>query len=442
VRPRLPRWVTIVYGAGYGGTIIVERLVFTWLYFVWVGGVAPGGRPYLAPVAFSVLVLAGRVVDAVTDPVVARWSDNHHGRLGRRRPFLLWSAAPLVGVGVWLFLPPVEGPSLLNAVHLGIGLCVFYLLLTCYLAPYLALLADLSPSVSDRVDLATSKALYGLLGSAAATIVAALLLARTGLGGMLATLAVVALVLVHLPILIDERRFSEPQPATLPLVAAVRATLRNRPFVIALCGLNTFWLGFNLVVLNAPLYVTVLLGQGEAAIALYMTAVFATAAVAFPVVNAAAKRHGPRRVLLVSLTLSAVVYPALYWLPTPPFGLATTTFGLAVFAGAGFGLAGLFVLPDAIVAAVADHGTHRSGQRREAMYFGVNGFVVKVTFGVATVVSAVLLQTFGSPLGIQLTGPVGAAAALLGVWLFLRYPEQEVQATARTSPVPTATSRA
>jgi glycoside/pentoside/hexuronide:cation symporter, GPH family len=437
---RLPRWVPLVYGAGAGGSIIVERTVATWLYFFWVRDAAAGEPAYVAPVVVGALLLGGRVVDAVTDPVVARWSDDHRGRGGRRRTFLAWSGLPLVLVGAALFFPPVDGPSPLNAVHLGVGLAAFYLVLTLYLTPHLALLADLSSTPRDRVDLATSKGVFMVLGSASATIVAALLVGAIGFPGMLATLGGVALVLLYLPTTIDERRFARPPSGpstTTRLLAEVRATLGNRPFRTVLVGANALWFGFNLVVLNAILYVTVLLGLPAEALAAYMGAVLGVAFVLLPVVNAAVRRFGLRRVMIGSMVATGVVYPLLYLLPTPPFGWDPPTFGLLAFALAGIGLAGLFVVPDAIIAAVAEHDQRRTGHRRAAMFYGVNGFVAKVNFGVSTAVSAVLLQTLGSPVGIQVTGPVGAVAALVGAWLFRRYPEDEVQGTA---PGPDGTS--
>jgi glycoside/pentoside/hexuronide:cation symporter, GPH family len=425
--PRLPRWVEIAYGAGGGGSILIERLVFTWLYFSWVQDAATGGVSSAAPAVVGALMLGGRIVDAVSDPVVARWTDGHRGRLGRRRPFLLWSGLPLVVIGAALFLPPVEGPSVLNAVHLGVGLALFYLLLTVYLAPYLALLADLATDSRERVALATSKASFQLLGSAIATIPAALLVAAVGLRGMLVALGSVALVLLYVPTLIDERRFSRSTPTDVELLPAIRATLRNRPFRIVLVGVNALWFGFNLVVLNVVLYVTVLLGLEVAAVAVHMTVVLGVALLLLPVASGAARRFGLRRVMVGSMVASGGVYPLLYLLPTPPLGLEPTTFGLLVFGLAGIGLAGLFVVPDAIIAAVADHDRRTSGHHREAMYYGVNGFVAKVNFGVSAAVSAVLLQVLGSPLGLQVTGPVGGAAALLGAWLFRRYPEAVVE---------------
>jgi glycoside/pentoside/hexuronide:cation symporter, GPH family len=428
---RLPGWVRLVFGAGQGGSAIFERLVFMWLYFVWVAEGLDGGVVYLAPTLFGVFVLGGRVVDAVTDPVVARWSDGHVGRLGRRRPFMLWSGVPFVLVGAALFFPPVSGTSWLNNVYLGVGLAVFYVLLTIYLVPYAALLADLSPNVADRVDLATSNAVYQLLGVAVAMIVPPLLLGTRGLLTMVVVLGVAAVCLLYVPTLIDERRYSRAQPSTTPLLPAIRATLGNRPFVVALLGTNVLWFGFNLVSLNTPLYVTVLAGLDETAIALYSAVLLGVCLLVFPLVNAATKRVGLRRVMIAALVASGLVQPLIHFVPSPPFGLAPATFALLVFGLGGIGLAGLFIVPSAIIAAVADYDHHTSGQRREAMHFAVYGFIVKVNIGVSTLVSGLLLQTLGSPLGIQITGPLAGIAALAGAWVFLRYPEHEVVRAAR-----------
>jgi glycoside/pentoside/hexuronide:cation symporter, GPH family len=432
---RLPRRVRLAFGAGQGGSAIFERLVFMWLYFVWVGQGLEGGTVYLAPALFGVLLLGGRLVDAVTDPVVARWSDGHEGRLGRRRPFMLGSGLPFVVVGAALFFPPVTGTSPLNAVYLGGGLAVFYVLLTLYLVPYAGLLADLSPTVADRVDLATSNAVFQLLGVAVALIVPPLLLGTRGVLPMVLVLGVVAVCLLYVPTLIDERRYSQARPSTTPLLPAVRATLRNRPFVIALLGTNVLWLGFNLVSLNTPLYVTVLVGLDETAVALYSAVLLGVSLLTFPVVNAATKRFGLRRVMIAALVASGLAQPLLFLIPSPPFTLEPAPFALMVFGLGGIGLAGLFIVPSAIIAAVADYDHHTSGQRREAMYFAVYWFTVKVNIGLSTLVAGMLLQTLGSPLGIQITGPLGGAAALAGAVIFLAYPEHEVVRAARTDRV-------
>lgn len=424
----LPRSVKLAYGAGAGGWVIVDRVVLTWLYYWYVTTPTEGVEALVGPFAFGLIMLGGRAVDAVADPLVARLSDNHLGERGRRVPFLLFSALPYVVVYVALFHPPVAGPSPWNAAYLGALLAIYFTLFTAYVGPYLALLADLSATITDRVDLSTSKAVATLLGSAVAMIVSGLLVEALGVRGMVWVLGVLALVLLVVPTRIPERRYATAEPATMPLVAAVRTTLRNRPFLIALVGTNAFWFGFNIVTLNIALYVTSLMDLAEGMVAPMMGAVFGVCLLTFPAVNILAKRRGLKLVMVASLALFAGCFPLLFFLGQPVLGLDPLVYGLVVMGLAGIPLAGFFIVPDAIIAAVADLERGLSGQQREGMYFGVNGLFLKINLGISTLVSGALLEVYGDPLGIRLTGPVAAVAVALGALAFSRYPQQQVEA--------------
>ena len=423
----LPRSVVLAYGVGGMGWVLIDRLVLTWLYVAYV--TAPdGGEPLLLPLAFGAIMFAGRVVDAVADPVIARWSDNHRGRRGRRVPFLLGSAVPYVLVFVALFHPPVDGRSGWNALHLGVLLALYFALFTAYVGPYLALLADLGGTVGERVDLATAKAVATLVGAGVALIGSGPVVEAFGNSVMAFGFGLLALALLLVPTRIPETALAEPAAASMPLVTSIRTTLATRPFPRVLVGVNALWFGFNLVSLNVALYATSLLGMGESAVALLMGALFGVCLLAFPLVSRLSKRLGLKRVMVGSLAGFAVVLPGIALLPSPPFGIPPLAAALAVMGLAGLPLAGFFIVPDAIVAAVADVGHRDTGQRREAMFFGVQGFMLKLNLGVSTLVSAGLLQFAGDPLGVQLTGPVAGLAVAVGVAAFLRYPEDEVEA--------------
>jgi glycoside/pentoside/hexuronide:cation symporter, GPH family len=428
LRPPLPRRVKVAYGVGAGGWVIVDRVMLAWLYFFYVTTPLAGVDALLLPLTFSLVMLGGRIVDSLADPVIARWSDNHLGRAGRRIPFMRWSAVPYVVVFVALFYPPVTDRSGWNGLFLGVLLGAYFVLFTAYVGPHLALLADLSVTTKDRVDLSTSKAVAYLVGAAVALIGSGVLVEAFGVRGMVWILAAVALLLLFVPTTIPERRYASAVPATLPLFEAVRTTLRNRPFVIAMVGTNAFWFGFNMVTLNIALYATRLMGLTEGAVAILMGAVFGTCLVVFPLANVLAKRRGLKAVMLGSLSLFAMAFPLLFFLGEPPFGIPVLAYGVAAMAFAGIPLAGFFIVPDAIIAATADLEVTLTGQRREAMYYGVNGLIQKVNLGVSTVVSGALFQ-YGGDLGLRLTGPVAAVAALVGIAFFVRYPERWVEAT-------------
>ena len=79
-----------------------------------------------------------------------------------------------------------------------------------------------------------------------------------------------------------------------------------------------------------------------------------------------------------------------------------------------------------LIADVIDADFARTGLRREAMYFGMQGLMTKVSYGVGPLVATQLFTSFGNtsehPLGILLCGPVAGGLALLGWFAFRRYP--------------------
>ncbi len=432
---QLPLWGKIIYGAGSGGFSLIDRVLITWLFYYYITSPLEGVEALMPPFAFGIIMFLGRAIDAVADPVIARWSDNHQGKMGRRLPFMLFSGVAYAAVFIALFYPPIAENSPLNSVFLAVMLGLYFTLFTAYVGPYLALLPELARTARDRVDLATFRAVFMLLGVGIALIGSGILIGMFGFHGMVWILAALGLILLYLPMLIKEKDYAEAKPATLGLLEAVKTTFRNRPFVIYLIGNVTFWLGFNIITLNLPLYVTILMGGTEDDTSIYFGLAFVVALIFFPVVNILSKKIGLKAVMMFALVAFLVLLPLFYFLGQPVFSLTPEVFGYILMGLAGLPLAVIFIVPDAIVAEVSDLEIKLSGQRREAMYFGAQGFILKLAMGLSTVITSALLQFFGStaaePLGIQLTGPVSAVFILVGVIVFTRYPEKEVRAYRR-----------
>ena len=138
----------------------------------------------------------GRVVDAIADPIIARWSDNHSGHLGRRIPFMLYSGILYTAVFIALFYPPATGESPLNSIYLTLMLGIYFALFTAYVCPHLALLPELARSNKDRVDLSTWKAVFSILGVAGAAVAGGMLIDSIGNYGMIWVMGGVGLVML------------------------------------------------------------------------------------------------------------------------------------------------------------------------------------------------------------------------------------------------------
>jgi len=432
---QLPLWGKIIYGTGSGGFSLIDRVLITWLFYYYITSPIEGVEALMPPFAFGIIMFLGRAVDAVADPVIARWSDNYKSRLGRRMPFMLFSGVAYAAVFVALFYPPVAETSAVNTVYLAVLLGVYFTLFTAYVCPYLALLPELARSTKDRVDLATFRAVFMLLGVGVALIGSGILIGMIGFHGMVWIMAVLGMVLLYLPLIIKEKDYAEAEPATLGLIEAISTTFKNHAFVIYLIGNVTFWLGFNIITLNLPLYVTVLLGGTEDEVSIFFGLAFVVALLFFPVVNIMSKKVGLKAVMMFALVAFMVLLPLFFVLGQPVLGLTPEIFGYILMTLVGLPLAVIFIIPDAIVAEVSDLEEKLSGQKREAMYFGAQGFILKLALGLSTIITGALLQLFGStaaePLGIQLTGPVSALFILIGVLVFSRYPEKEVRSFRR-----------
>lgn len=424
------------YGAGYVGIALVTQTMLLWLAYFY----APppeSGLPAQLPVAWvGWALLAGRIVDGVADPLVGAWSDATRTRLGRRRPFLLWGALPLALTFALLWWVPSSLPEAGRLLYLAFVVSAFLFCFTVYTAPYLALLPELATSVPGRVRLATWQAVAQIVGLGIAMIGSGLLVERVGFGGMGLILAAVALAsyLVTALTVKEEQREHAPTPG---LLASMALTLRNRPFLYYVGSHVLFWFGFNAVVTAAPYLVTVRMGGTEADTSIALASAFIVGLASFPAVGRISTKRGLKFAMLASmgaLAVALMLWAAVgHWpVPVDPFWQ-----GLAVFIVAGLGIGGLFALPNALVAEIVDYDERLTGMRREAMFFGVQGLLVKIAMGLSTFAATQLLAAGGfsaeQSAGVQWLGPLAGVFVLLGMLVFAGYPEHVVREAARAA---------
>jgi GPH family glycoside/pentoside/hexuronide:cation symporter len=159
--------VLLKYAVASGGDSAMYTYVNTfWLFYLTtVVGMPPA-------LAGSVTAI-GTVAHAVSGPFFAGWSDRSRHRLGRRRPFLLFSALPLGFVLCLMFTKlPVSGP--LQAVVLTSFGAVFWILFAAFFIPHLAWGAEITTDYNERTAIRTfSFVMYSvgyLLGNVVPTV--------------------------------------------------------------------------------------------------------------------------------------------------------------------------------------------------------------------------------------------------------------------------------
>jgi GPH family glycoside/pentoside/hexuronide:cation symporter len=437
MRKRLGPGDYLSYGVGNTGLAIVNIVSQTWLMFF----LAPSeGRVLVPATVVGAIWLAGRVIDSIIDPIVSNWSDRTRGRRGRRVPFLLAGAIPLAALFFILFCEPIYAGSLvLRSAILALGLNGFYFFFSLYAAPYNALVPDLASDRESRINLSTSSAAFNLVGTSMAMILPGILFSAFSTKGgafdgaaympAIGILAVAAALSLGLSALLLARRSGPVEDgATPPFLASVRMILGNKPFVAYLIAMNVFWAGFTMINVSVPYYVTVLMGKPASFTSIAMGLAMGMAVLFFPVANALGKRIGSKRTVMISAGVMGLALFLVPFIKSPPFGLPPEAFGLAVMCLAGAPLAGLFIIPNAMVAELSDYRAPDGTKPGEAIYYGVQGFIQKIAIGIVTLLAGLLFDNLGKsaerPLGVMLSGPLGGlfAAAAFVVFLFA-YPD-------------------
>jgi glycoside/pentoside/hexuronide:cation symporter, GPH family len=414
-RQRLSGFQLFVYCSGGVAMNLTNLVLSQWLYERYVvGGI-------LGTAAFSLILLAGRITDALSDPFIAFWTDNSWTRWGRRMPFLVLATLPLAAVCFLVWLPSEHAPHPIRILYAA-SLCqLYFLLYGLVVTPYLALLPEIASSPRERLNLTTGQGL--------ATLVGTMLFALSGLiihnfGYPVLGLMLAAAVLISFyptTIFVFEHSHSEGSSRSLAdLFRWIWEVLTNRDFLPLLVSTSFYWFALNLLLMMVPRWVQARLGLSQEAVTWLMLPFLGLNLLGFFFFNWFAKRAGKFIALVCVFLASALVFSLFGWsdrlgLPVAPFVSAQLIAGLAGLPVAGFGVVAFALLADVIDADAARTGIHR-----EAIYFGVQAILQKSMIGLSVVSFAALQQASGTN-ALGWTALLAGFFCLCGLVCFLRY---------------------
>jgi glycoside/pentoside/hexuronide:cation symporter, GPH family len=403
-----------------------------WLVYFY-SGAEGSGEPQRVPVGLIGIALGiGKFVEVFDDPVIGWWSDRTRSRWGRRIPFLLFGT-PVLALGFWLIWnPPVEGESVVNLIFFFVVIEVFFLARTVVEAPYDALQAEIARTSPERVSLGAWKVFFAILGVVVGLVLSPQLIGAFGFSGMGLILALAAGAALYVTLFglwsRGTLRTQDVPPERPPLFGSVSGALRHRPF-LALAGSFMFFnLGYQLLIMLLPFYLTVSLGGSRDDVTWFTGGVTLFVLLALPTMTYGARRFTKRALYAGSmLALGAyLIFLALgAFQPLFP-GISLFGQALALVSLSGLGFSALFVFPGAMVADVIDDDARRTGQGRAAIFYGMFKTLEKVAQAASAIVFGLVLQVFGStverPSGIQLIMPIAGALVLAGfAVVFLGY---------------------
>ncbi len=455
---RLTKKEMWIFAIGQLGWSILSGIINTWLvtfYLPTRSSVEAGAKFYVPTglVVFGVLTVLGlitfvcRIFDAVTDPWIASLSDRSTNPKGRRIPFMKRAAIPLAIVTVLVFFAPVEKISTINIVWVLIFLILFYLFMTMYCTPYNALISEFGKTQEDRMYISTAISLTFFFG----TLIAYLPFMFAGpLQQMVSyawsyriwfiVLAAIALVCMLVPVFkLNEKDFVDAKPSQTDAMKSLAQTFKNQNFRRFAVSDIAYWIGLTLFQTGLPFFVRVSMQLDEFYTTVFLGGMTVLSACFYPIVSKLVAKHGKKKLVIIGFLGLALAYLITALIGVIP-ALNGVIPGVLIVVIAAFPMALLGIIPQAIVADVAEEDAILTGEKREGMFFAARTFAMKFGQSVAMLVftSLAVLGTAqdltsndltASPTGLRIVAIVAVVFCVLGAVILAAYDEKKVMGT-------------
>ena len=383
---------------------------------------------------WGVLFFLPRVFDSITDPIMGFISDNTKSKWGRRRHYVFLGAV-IMGISFVIMwqLYRVNGLDY-NFTYFLLWSFVFYLGLTIFSVPYVAMGYEMSNDFHERTDI---MAIAQWIGQWAWVIApwfwvimydqglfeSADVATRT----LAVWVGIICMVFAMVPaIFIKSESTLNANYAPLSLkgiggslkkiLEGFKEAFKSLPFrqlcIATFLIYNTF---YTIASFSFFIVVYYLFGGDAGAAGVWPTlfgsvGALATTFIVIPIITYMSKKMGKKKAFIVSQAISVLGYIMLWFLfiPGKPYMFIIA---LPFFA---FGIGSLFTLMMSMTADVIDLDELNTGERREGIFGAIYWWMVKFGFAIA----GLLTGTIMSLVGFNPDAAVQPEGAILGLRLF------------------------
>jgi GPH family glycoside/pentoside/hexuronide:cation symporter len=329
--------------------------------------------------------------NAINDPIFGEITDRTKHRLGRRVPYLRYTAPFYAITFVAIWLCPEHAGQVLKFAWMLITMLAYD---TCYTIVGLihgTFLPELSESDVERGKLSIVSSLFGLLGTLLAFVIPELV--RPGGTGdnvsltpfriaMLIVGVVCSGFIFYSSFVLKERKEFSVVDDPIPWWEAIKSTIVNKSFLVYVT--TSFMCTFMFAVaMGAIFYLSDYVYQSPFGVFPLLGALFIPLAIGVPLVAIPLKHWEAAKVWRVYLLICAVGFSLVYFLP-----VALIPVAIAI---AGFGYSGNQVVNYIVLSQVIDEDEIKTGVRREGSYLGANALVTKPAQSVAIYITALIL---------------------------------------------------
>jgi GPH family glycoside/pentoside/hexuronide:cation symporter len=411
-----------LYSSASAGLNILAITLDTWILYFYAPPPDSGRTAYLPLAWIGALMIVASIWDAVIDPFIGQWSDTLRSRWGRRKPFLIL-ASPFVLLGAILIWTPPGTNFTVNAIYFMVITLMYRTAYSLVGIPYDGTLPEMAPDAKARVGLSYWKNVFGIVGVLIGSLVAAPLFASIGavyMGIVVGAVGVVTIFITLLGLRETDRPLGEPMSA----MEGLKATFQNKQFIIVFVSTLFVHVAYQMILLNFPYFVTLVLGGAEGDVGIYQGVLIILMALTGPLWMWWNKKRSQRWLLNVTMLGMFIAIGAGFLIGgTTVLPLNIQAFIIIAFIGVTLG--GYLIVIYAMMGNVVDYDEMLTGRRREAIYYGTFSFAIGLGSSVGAFILPQLLNIFGytreNPLGVRVAFLVMAVFVLIGYFIFQSY---------------------
>ena len=424
-----------------------------------------------SPLAWGFIAFAPRLFDAITDPIMGFISDNTRSRWGRRRPYVLIGGVLLGIAYVAMWQLYKENSLTFNFVYFMGWSLVFYLGLTIFSVPYVAMGYEMSDDFHERTSIMAVAQFIGQwawviapwfwvalyspdwfpdpesVKAVADGVADAELSAAPDMGvrQMAVWVAIPCTLCAIIPAIFIKSKSTVDRDDYKPInfgsvvgslgeiARSAIESLKIRQFRKLAFATFLIFNSFNMIASFTFFIIKFHLFSGDESKLGNWPAMHGcvgaliTSFLVIPIVAAMAKKIGKKRAFIVSQSVSIIGY-ILFWFLFVPGKPWMFLFALPFHS---FGIGGLFTLMMSMTADVCDFDELKTGQRREGMLGAVYWWMVKFGTAFAGLLGGLIMWFVGFDAGAvtdsSLTGlraayslvPIaGVIGAVLIMWTY------------------------
>ena len=370
-----------------------------------------------AALLWGIIQFAPRIFDAITDPIMGFISDNTRSKWGRRRHYVFIGGLIMGVAYIAMWQLYVDNGVFYNFIYFFMWSLVFYLGLTIFSVPYVAMGYEISDNFHERTQIMAIAQFIGQWAWVIAPWFWVIIYdpawfpegASQGVRDLSIWVAIPCTIFALIPAFFISSKSTKDRTDFLPIKGSYIAKSIKGIFVSALeafkikqfgkIAIATFLIfnSFNVIAAFTFLIIVHFLFNSDPASAGYWPAMHGsvgaliTSFFVIPAITLMSKKMGKKRAFIASQLISIVGY-ILFWFLFVPGKPYLFLYALPFHS---FGIGSLFTIMMSMTADVCDLDELETGKRREGVLGAVYWWMVKLGFGIAALLGGFILWAVG-----------------------------------------------